>query len=417
MAPGTATTPSQCEDRTIILPIGQEEYEKIVPHPQQFRSWIDKHYRWNAELFPGTFEKGYRLHDKKTSEKTDVMTRRIKLRNGQAWSIRPSFVMPHMTGFTEEVAKALSLRKYGVPYEGLVYVFGKDENYWYRMEIQFGRKSIVGTTIKTCKIPKDLLADEHHEKINGEKAYIATTVAKGVMLGAEMSLTPSTDDLKKAYGVFKEEAREIQPKYAPSTVNTDGWWGTMGAWLALFPMVVVIRCFLHAWLRIRERGKKLSNFFELGEKVWNVYYSETKRIMGQRIRRLREWALKHTSGVVQEKTLDLCDKDVEWSLWYENKNAYTTSNELDRLMRSQNKYFDRGQHFHGTLESANLRSRAWAILHNYWDWGRKTRAKNKGYRCPAERLNKKRYADNWLENLLVATSATPKRKKPPLKTA
>jgi len=37
--------------------------------------------------------------------------------------------------------------------------------------------------------------------------------------------------------------------------------------------------------------------------------------------------------------------------------------------------------------------------------------------CPVERLNGKRYADNWLENLLVATSAVPKRKKPPLKTA
>ena len=50
--------------------------------------------------------------------------------------------MPHMTVFTEEVAKALSLRKYGVSYEGLVDVFGKDENYWYRMEMQFGRKSV-----------------------------------------------------------------------------------------------------------------------------------------------------------------------------------------------------------------------------------------------------------------------------------
>ncbi len=66
MAPGTATTPSPCEDRTIILPIGQEEYEKIVPYPQQFRARIDKHYRWNAELFPKTFEKGYKLHDKNT---------------------------------------------------------------------------------------------------------------------------------------------------------------------------------------------------------------------------------------------------------------------------------------------------------------------------------------------------------------
>jgi len=77
--------------------------------------------------------------------------------------------------------------------------------------------------------------------------------------------------------------------------------------------------------------------------------------MGQRIRRLREWAMKHLCGVVQEKTLDLCDKQVEWSVWYEEgcENAYTTSNAFDRLMQSQNRYFDRGQHFHGTLESAN----------------------------------------------------------------
>jgi hypothetical protein len=129
--------------------------------------------------------------------------------------------------------------------------------------------------------------------------------------------------------------------------------------------------------------------------------------------------MKNLSGVVQEKTLDLCDRQVEWSVWYEEgcENAYTTSNALDRLMRSQNRYFEHGQHFHGTLESANRRSRAWAILYNYWDWGRKTRAENDGCRCPAERLNGKRYAENWLENLLVATSAVPKRKKPPLKTA
>ena len=30
MTQGTATTPSTREDRTIILPIGQEKYEKIV---------------------------------------------------------------------------------------------------------------------------------------------------------------------------------------------------------------------------------------------------------------------------------------------------------------------------------------------------------------------------------------------------
>jgi hypothetical protein len=414
MTNGTATTPSHREDRTIILPIGQEEYEQKVADPTRFRAWIDKQYCLNPEIFPEDFKKGYKLHDKKTSDKIGVLTRRIQLRNGQVWTVRPSFVMPYMTGYTEEIAKALYLRKYGVPYEGLVYVFGKDEKYWYRIETQFGRKNIVATTIKTVEIPTDVLADEHHSWINGDKIAIATTVTHGVVLGAEVCPGFSKEELKEGYGVFKAEAKQVEPKYAPSTVNTDGWGGTIGAWLALFPTIVVIRCFLHAWLRIRERGKKLANFFELGERVWNVYYSATKSVMGQRIRRLREWAMRQLSGVVLEKTLDLCNKQVEWSLWYENENAYTTSNELDRLMRSQNRYFDRGQHFHGTLASANLRSRSWATLHNYWDWGRRTRAENEGCRCPAERLNGKRYADNWLENLLVATSAVPKRKKPPL---
>ena len=413
MTNGTATTPSRQEDRTIILPIRQEEYDKIIGSPPKFRAWIDKQYRLNPELFPETFEKGYKLHGKSISDKTGVMTRRIKWRNGQAWTVHPGFIMPSMTGYTEDVAKALYLRKYGVPYDGLVYVFGKDENYWYRIETRFGNKNIVATTVKTVEIPKDVLADEHHSWMNGDKIAIATTVTHGVVLGAEVCPGFSKEELKEGYGVFKAEAKQVEPEYVPSTVNTDGWGGTIGAWLALFPMVVVIRCFLHAWLRIRERGKKLANFFELGEKVWNVYYSATKSVMGQRIRRLREWSMKQLSGVVQEKTLDLCDKQVEWSLWYENENSYTTSNELDRLMRSQNRYFDRGQHFHGTLASANLRSRSWAILHNYWDWGRKTRAENDGCRCPAERLNGKRYAENWLENLLVATSAVPKRKKPP----
>ena len=187
----------------------------------------------------------------------------------------------------------------------------------------------------------------------------------------------------------------------------------------VIPTIVLIRCFLHAWLRIRERSKKLESFFELGKMVWNIYYAETRRALGQRIRRLREWATKNLSGVAQEKTLDLCDKQTEWNLWYEEgcEHAHTTSNMLDRLMRSQNRYFERGQHFHGTLESANLRSRAWAILHNYWDWGRKSVKDNNGYRCPAERLNGKRYAECWLENLLVATSAGQKTKSTPKKTA
>jgi hypothetical protein len=177
-------------------------------------------------------------------------------------------------------------------------------------------------------------------------------------------------------------------------------------------MVVLIRCFLHAWLRIRDRSKNLKEtFFEFGKRVWVVYYSERHRVMSQRIRRLRDWATKNLSGIVLEKVLDLCDKKEEWSLWYENEDAYMTSNELDRLMRRQNAYFDRGQHFHGSMEAANRRSRAWAILHKYWQWSPEAVEANAGAMCPAERLNGMRYCDCWLTNLLVATSNT-KTKSP-----
>ena len=86
--------------------------------------------------------------------------------------------------------------------------------------------------------------------------------------------------------------------------------------------------------------------------------------MRQRLRRLKGWAMRHLSGVVLEKTLDLCAKGKFWSRWYDHPDGHATSNMLDRLMRNQNGFFDRGQHFHGDLKSANLRSRAWAILHN-----------------------------------------------------
>ena len=86
----------------------------------KFRAWLRQEYRLNPEIFPEAFEKRYKLHDKKVADKTGVMTRRIKLRNGQVWTVRPGFVMRYMTGYTEEVAKALYLRKHGVPYEGFL---------------------------------------------------------------------------------------------------------------------------------------------------------------------------------------------------------------------------------------------------------------------------------------------------------
>ena len=56
-------------------------------------------------------------------------------------------------------------------------------------------------------------------------------------------------------------------------MSVDGWAATHQAWLALFPLVVLLRCFLHGWLNIRSRGKLSEAFAELSERVWHAYHA------------------------------------------------------------------------------------------------------------------------------------------------
>ena len=102
-----------------------------------------------------------------------------------------------MTGLTDVVEKALFLREFGVPFWGLTYVFGRNDLYWYGLATRLGRYDVVGTTIKIpTKLPGDLLAHEKHTWLNGERVYIATTVAQDCVRGASIALTADEDGLK-----------------------------------------------------------------------------------------------------------------------------------------------------------------------------------------------------------------------------
>ena len=73
-------------------------------------------------------------------------------------------------------------------------------------------------------------------------------------------------------------------------------------------------------------------------------------------------------------------------------------------LRGMNRYFDAGQHLHGSREACRLHCRAWALLWNFAPWHPATTRKNQDWRCPAERLNQHRYHDCWLQNLLISAS-------------
>jgi hypothetical protein len=387
------------------LPVSEDAYTQAINDPAEFRRLLDEGFRTTPELFPPNFAQGYELKDDRMSVKQRLPIRRIRLKDGTAYSVRPSFLMPYMTARVADVEGPLFLRKFGVPYWALAHVFGADPMFWYRLECGLGRFSIVGTTVRRAEIPAHLLADEHHQPLDGQKVYIATTVGEGCVLGAEPAAAAGTDDLKAAYGVFQAEARDIAPKYAPKTVNTDGWKGTQAAWKALFQRVVILLCFLHGWLKIRDRAQHLKDqFAEVSRQVWEAYHAPDRRRFGQRLRRLREWAGKHLGSVVLETVLDLCRRGRRFAVAYRHPDGHRTSNMLDRQMRGMNRYFDHGQHLHGSLEAGRLHCRAWALLWNFTPWHPATTGQNQGWRCPAERLNQHRYHDSWLQNLLVSAS-------------
>lgn len=412
---GVPTREPTARNRTICLPIDEARYEHVVQDAGAFRAWVTEQHVLHPELFPEQLARGFCLKDSRTSARLGIVIRRIQLPDGTAWSIRPSFVMPGMTARTEDVRNPLFLRKFAVPYWALAEVFGRNAMYYHRLQSSLGRNSLAGTTVRKGPLPQDLLGDEHHQTCDGRKVYIASTVGDGCWLGAEIAESAGTDDLTAAYRVFANEALNIKPDYQPATVNTDGWGPTQAAWQRLFPLITILECFLHAWLSIRTRGKKHELFEEVSRQVWDAWRAVSVRSFSQRIRRLRSWADSHLTGWIHEKTIRLCEKRSRWAVAYQHPTGHRTSNMLDRMMRGMNRYYSSTQHFHGSLTASRLTSRSQALLWNFTPW-HPSITRRDGWQSPAERLNKHRYHDDWLQNLLISASCGGYRYRQPPQT-
>jgi hypothetical protein len=366
----------------------------------------------HPELFPENICAGYILHDERVSTKlAGVRLRRICLKahdasgKQQVFTIAPSGILPYFVGLTDEIEKALFLRRFDVPFWALAYVFGRDDQYWYRLENHFGRYNLVQTVVKDPeKLPKHLLADEKVTWLNGEEVVIATTVGGDCILGASVALGIDTLNLTEAYQHFKDEAQQLAPEYQPETVNTDGWEATQKAWRSLFPLVILIECFLHAFIKIRERGKHLKETFRLlSQKVWEVYHALDANAFRSQAAELLTWAEGNTTGYVLEAVRKLCAKVDRFVLAYDYPLAHRTSNMLDRHMNLMDRWLFSSRFFHGHWTSAERSIRAWALLHDFGPYSPRTRAQQT-YSSPAHKLNGFVYHDNWLHNLMISTS-------------
>jgi hypothetical protein len=398
-------------DKTICLPVPDGvDYDIWIKDPVGFRQYLDEQIRIHPELFPPAISTGYQLIGFVESKKQQIRTRRLMVKDGsrQCYQIRPDTMMPYMVGTTEEVAKGLDLRRYGVPYEGIARVLGHSPMYWYSATQALGRISIVGSLAKEASVCfPHLVADEKHSWWLGKRIYIAVTAAKGCFLGVGLAKSASTEDLTTAYGEFAQEAYAIKADYCPETVNLDGWEATQAAWQQLFPRVVIMNCFLHFVLGIQQRCRANKNLYKtLTEDLWNLYHSLNPSQFGQRLRRFMEWveAEIEMPAVILEKVRKLCVQKENFKLTFQHPGAYRTSNQVDRLMNYQDRLLYAMQYFHGSEKAIRQGIRAMAMLWNFHPYSQKVQRKAPYSQSPFEALNGFRYHDHWLRNLIIASS-------------
>jgi hypothetical protein len=78
-----------------------------VDDPAEFRRLLDRQIEATPELFPPAIRQGSRRKDVSLSRKTGGKLRRIELRDLRCSPVRPSFLMPYLSGRTEDVQAPL----------------------------------------------------------------------------------------------------------------------------------------------------------------------------------------------------------------------------------------------------------------------------------------------------------------------
>jgi hypothetical protein len=378
-------------------------YDDVWNDAAKVRRFLEPLIRTMPELFPADIRDGYQLsgHLPESKKLPGIRLRQLRVCQ-RAYSLRPSFVMSYMAGTVEGLEHPLLLLSFGVPCWVVTKIFGHHDMFWQRHLERLGRNSLMGTTVRVAeRLPTHLAADEHHADWCGETGYVAVTAGGGCLLGVALTDTADEAHLSQAYGQFAAEARQVQPDYAPHTVNTDGWFATQNAFQTLFATIAVVLCFLHGFLKIRDRCRKAR---ELHQRIWEVYRAATAVEFQTRMAAFRTWFDQGSwPAAVREMAAKLWQRESQYAVAYAHPGCHRTSNLVDRLMNRLTRLLYTGRGLHGHQDSSNRRLRGWALLHNFRPFAPRS-DRCRLYQSPAHRLNRKQYHPHWLHNLQVSAS-------------
>ena len=396
--------------KQICIPMTPDVYDRIWNDAGEVRRFLEPLMQAMPELFPAGIQDGFRLsgHLPESEKMPGIRLRQLRVQE-RVYTLRPSFVMSYMTGTVNELEHPLLLLSLGVPCWVVTEIFGRNDMFWQRHLERLGRNSLVGTTVRVAeRLPTHLAADEHHADWCGEKGYVAVTAGGGCLLSVALTEAADEAHLTQAYGQFAAEAREVQPDYAPETVNTDGWFATQNAFQALFATITVVLCFLHGFLKIRDRCRKAH---ELHQRIWEVYRAGTLVEFQTQMAAFRAWFDPGSwPAAVREMVAKLWQRESEYAVAYAHPGCHRTSNLVDRLMNRLTRLMYAGRGLHGHQHSSACRLRGWALLHNFRPFAPRS-GRPRDYSSPAHRLNGKRYHEHWLHNLQVSASLAGRRSR------
>jgi hypothetical protein len=241
--------------KPICVPCASEAlYREYVDHSAPSRQSLHEMRNQHPAWFPQDMDQGFPLHDAYVSGTQDLIVRRITwITTGAVFTLRPSFVMPSMMARTDAVEQALSLRQWGVPFDALASVFGRAAMCWYRTWLALGRPSLRGTTVQDPhQVPRDLVAEEKRTRRATPQVDVPTTVGGGWCLGVSVVEAADTVTLERGDGACAQEAKALAPNSQARSVGTDGWEATRQAGRGLLPKIKLVRCFLHAILKMKK---------------------------------------------------------------------------------------------------------------------------------------------------------------------
>ena len=150
----------------------------------------------------------------------------------------------------------------------------------------------------------------------------------------------------------------------------------------------MILCFLHGFLKIRDRCRKNR---DLHSRIWEVYWAETAsqfRAAHAAFQGGLKWQTWARS--VQQMVEKLWKRTEDYVVAYDHPGCRRTSNAVDRPMNRLCRLMYAGRGLHGHQASSERRLRGWALLLNFRPFAKRWGGRQVQSR--AHRLNGKRYS-------------------------